>query len=201
MRNIIFRMVKGFMVQHFGTYIFFHGLFKESEYCGFIGILRYEFLLVICHLTANPFRKAQSVIPFSVYFHYFGPHLRDICPGSLFIIEDMDFCSFRIAGNRKKTPVSSPVTGKELFLVGCPAENTLPWPVCRMDLIGYLIGFFLTADEGFYLLNAFCIARSYHFRHLNDPVPLQFTVYVLVLKFPDIIGKPLVIYSEKTEEG
>ena len=101
----------------------------------------------------------------------------------------------------QKPPVSGPVKRQEVQCVGGTAEHTLPQPVFWLGLIGGAIGFLLAADKGADLLDALGVTGGQHLRHLDDPVSLQLGKYLVVVQLFQVVGEPLILYSQKAKEG
>ena len=73
------------------------------------------------------------------------------------------------------------VKGQEVQRVGSPGKHALPLMVFWVDFIRGFVGFLLAAQKGLNILNALCVRRGNHFRHFNNPMPLQLPVYVIIV--------------------
>ena len=67
--------------------------------------------------------------------------------------------------------------------------------VVGLGLIGRAVGFFLAADKGADLLNAFGVTGGQHLRHLDDPVALQLGKHLVIIQLFQVIREPLILYS------
>ena len=77
----------------------------------------------------------------------------------------------------------------------------MPQPVFGLGLIGRAVGFFLAADKGADLLNAFGVTGGQHLRHLDDPVALQLGKHLVIIQLFQVIREPLILYSQEAKEG
>ena len=107
---------------------------------------------------------------------------------------------FRIYHDRKETAVPGTVKGQEVQRIGCTAKHALPWTVCRVGFIWYLINLLLAAQKRLNLLYALRIGCGNHLRHFDDPMPLQLSVDVIIVQFAQVIGKPFIPCSQQPEK-
>ena len=69
-----------------------------------------------------------------------------------------------------------------------------------MGFIRDFVDLLLTAQKRLDFLNALGIGGSNHLGHFNDPVPLQLAVHIFIVQLPQIVGEPLVLSCQQTEE-
>ena len=200
MLRLIKRMIQGFFIKHLGTdHISFVAIQESLNHARF-RIFRHELLLKFFQILFHFFGKGKLILFASVNYHCFRPHLFNIGSGCFFIRHDVYLCIFGINHNRKKSAVSSTVKWQKIQCVGSAAKHALAKPIIRLFIIRNFIGFLLTAEERFYIFNAFCIGCGNHLRHFHNPMTLHFTKYIVILQLFQIICKPLVFYGKKTKE-
>jgi hypothetical protein len=59
----------------------------------------------------------------------------------------------------------------------------------------------LAADKGANFLDALGVAGGQHLRHLDDPVALQLGKHLVIIQLFQVVGEPLILYSQKAKEG
>ena len=70
-----------------------------------------------------------------------------------------------------------------------------------MGFIRHFIGFFRPADKGLNILNALGIGCGNHFRHFDNPMPLHFAIYIVIVNLFQVIGEPFIFDCQQTEES
>ena len=151
---------------------------------------------VLCHFRA----EFQLEVSAAVNFHGFCPHLPDVGSGSSFVLQNVNLRLLRVHHDRNKAAVAGTVKGQEVQRIGCAAKYTLSRSVCRVCFVGDFVNLLLAAQEGLDFLNALGVGGCHHLGHFNNPVSLQFAVYIVIVQFSQIIRKPLIPESQQPEE-
>ena len=113
----------------------------------------------------------------------------------------MNLRFLRVNHHWQEPAVSGSIKREEIQRVGGTAEHTLPQPVFGLGFIGRAVGFLLAADKGADLLDALGVTGGQHLRHLDDPVALQLGKHLVIIQLFQIIGEPLILYSQEAKEG
>ena len=158
-----------------------------------LGVLRHEVLLMFFEIAHHFRAERQLPAACPIDGHCLRPYLLQIGSGCGFILQNMNLRLLRADLYRQKATIAGTVERQEVHCVGCTAEHALPQSVCRVGFIRNFIDFLLAAQKRLDFLNTLGIGGGDHFRHLDDPVPLQLAVYIFIVQLPQIVGKPLIL--------
>ena len=156
-------------------------------------VLRHKVLLMLFEIAYHFRAECQIPAACPVDGHCLCPHLLQVGSGCGFILQNVNLRLLRTDLHRQKAPVAGTVKGQEVHRVGCAAEHALPQSVRRVGFIRDFVDLLLTAQKRLDFLNTLGIGGGDHFRHLDDPVPLQLAVYIFIVQLPQIVGKPLIL--------
>ena len=166
-----------------------------------VGVLGHEFPAQDVQLLLNVLRELQGVVAGSVQRHRLRPHLIDIGAGFRFVLQNVDFSLGFIHQHRQEAPVAGAVEGEALGAVGGRAEHALSGPVVREDGVGIAVHVGLAAQEGLDLVRALRVHDRQHLGHLDDPVPGDLFEDAAALEAHQVVGEPLVLEGQESEEG
>ena len=199
--RVVKLMVQGFPVKLFGTDHAAGIRLQKADDLPSLGVLRHEVFLHSHKLLLYFFAEFHGTLAAPVDGHGFRPYLQQICPGSVLVLQNVDFRFLRVDHDRQEAPVARPVKGQEVQRVGSASEHALAQPVFGLCLVWRPVGFLLPADKGADFLNALSAVGCQHLRHFQYPVALQLREHLIVIQPLQIVAEPFVLDCQQPEKG